>query len=76
MDETNEQVLQELEIRLCRIEKQVLEAEAKYEFALLQNNPDQILHELLLDIENLLRKLDWFENAIKRARNKQFQEKN
>jgi hypothetical protein len=75
MCENNENGLMELELRLRRIERQVLEAESKYEFALLQNNPQHILQDLLLDIENLLRKLDWFDNAIKRAKRQQYEEK-
>jgi hypothetical protein len=58
----------ELDLRLHRIEKELLQAELKLEIALLEKEATSSLKEIILEIENIERKLRWFNSAIKRLR--------
>jgi len=58
--------LAELELRLRRIERELLLAEARLELALLEDAPKEILTDLVLDIDNIERKLRWFNLSLKK----------
>lgn len=64
----DERQLIELDLRLHRIEKELLQAELKLEIALLEKEATSSLKEIILEIENIERKLRWFNSAIKRLR--------
>jgi len=66
MERSQDYVLQELNVRLKRIEGQVLETELALEVAMVKEDTARI-EDLLSDIETLVRKLDWFRNSIRRA---------
>jgi len=57
--------LQELDYRLHRLEKELLQTELLYELALVTNR-NHVLHELRLEMENIKRKLNWFAGAIRK----------
>ena len=62
----DERLLTELDLRLRRIEQQLLQAELKLEIALLENESAASIRETILEIENIERKLRWFNSALKR----------
>ena len=62
----DERLLTELDLRLRRIEQQLLQAELKLEIALLENESAASIRETILEIENIERKLRWFNSTLKR----------
>lgn len=63
---SDERQLIELDLRLHKIEQQLLQAELKLEIALLEKESTETLKEIILEIENIERKLRWFSSAVKR----------
>ena len=62
----NHDNLHELDFRLQRVKKQIVITELKYEMAVINHKPMEILEDLNSDLENLRRKQNWFSGAISR----------
>ena len=67
----NHNNLHELDCRLKLVKKQIAFTQLKYEMAVINNKPIDILEDLNYELENLHRKHNWFCGATSKYPTKQ-----